>query len=100
MPTAHFGIQRVLLNIVYSEENSHQLAVVFQLKARDRHPTNIMVLTRQMARVAAGPKPQLTDIPFEIFEKIFWYTGYKEASNMRLVSASEQFLCVHWLFHK
>lgn len=28
---------------------------------------------------------QLTDMPVEIFEKIFFYTGYKEVSNMRLV---------------
>lgn len=28
---------------------------------------------------------QLTDMPLEIFEKIFKYTGYKEVSNMRLV---------------
>lgn len=29
---------------------------------------------------------QLTDMPVEIFERIFQYTGYKEVSNMRLVN--------------
>lgn len=29
---------------------------------------------------------QLTDMPLEIFERIFQYSGYKEVSNMRLVS--------------
>lgn len=28
---------------------------------------------------------QFTDMPVEIFDKIFSYTGYKEVSNMRLV---------------
>lgn len=28
----------------------------------------------------------LTDLPLEIFERIFQYTGYKEVSNMRMVS--------------
>lgn len=28
---------------------------------------------------------QMTEMPLEIFEKIFQYTGYKEVSNMRLV---------------
>lgn len=36
-----------------------------------------------MARAAAGPQPGLEDMPFEM---IFWQTGYKAVSNMRLVS--------------
>lgn len=39
-----------------------------------------------MARAAAGPQPGLEDMPFEILEMIFWQTGYKAVSNMRLVS--------------
>lgn len=35
---------------------------------------------------ATNKKKMLTDMPLEIFEKIFSYTGYKEVSNMRLVS--------------
>lgn len=32
---------------------------------------------------------QLTDMPVEIFERIFQYTGYKEVSNMRLVKETK-----------
>lgn len=34
---------------------------------------------------------QLTDMPVEIFDKIFSYTGYKEVSNMRLVRKEKYF---------
>ncbi|XP_055311527.1 uncharacterized protein LOC129574118 [Sitodiplosis mosellana] len=36
---------------------------------------------------------QLTDMPVEIFERIFQYTGYKEVSNMRLVSTQTNQIC-------
>ncbi|XP_031616515.1 uncharacterized protein LOC116336659 [Contarinia nasturtii] len=36
---------------------------------------------------------QLTDLPLEIFERIFQYTGYKEVSNMRLVSTHTNQIC-------
>lgn len=32
---------------------------------------------------------QLTDMPVEIFERIFQYSGYKEVSNMRLVNETK-----------
>lgn len=51
--------------------------------------------------LSAGPvvhlnddKPkQLTDMPLEIFERIFQYSGYKEVSNMRLVSTQMNQIC-------
>lgn len=36
---------------------------------------------------------QLTDMPLEIFERIFQYTGYKEVSNMRLVRINSFIIC-------
>lgn len=36
--------------------------------------------------VVPAHQKQLTDMPGEIFERIFQYTGYKEVSNMRLVN--------------
>lgn len=38
------------------------------------------------AIIVPARKIQLTDMPVEIFERIFEYTGYKEVSNMRLVN--------------
>lgn len=40
------------------------------------------------AAAPATMQIQLTDMPLEIFERIFQYTGYKEVSNMRLVRES------------
>lgn len=39
--------------------------------------------------IVSARKIQLTDMPLEIFERIFQYTGYKEVSNMRLVSKNK-----------
>lgn len=35
--------------------------------------------------IPAVNQKQFTDMPVEIFDKIFSYTGYKEVSNMRMV---------------
>lgn len=57
----------------------------------------IIVTTRQI---------QLTDMPVEIFERIFQYTGYKEVSNMRLVikkNTKTKYICdnfIHTLYTK
>lgn len=50
-----------------------------------------MVRTRQMTRAAAMSKTGLTDMPLEIFDRICWYTGYKEVSNMRLVMNTDRY---------
>lgn len=41
--------------------------------------------TATMSIATTANQKLLTDMPVEIFEKIFSYTGYKEVSNMRLV---------------
>lgn len=46
-------------------------------------------LNEEKASISDDKIKQLTDMPLEIFEQIFQYSGYKEVSNMRLVRNSK-----------
>lgn len=63
----------------------------------NNNPTSSTVLSdtaqSNNGTIVPARQIQLTDMPLEIFERIFQYTGYREVSNMRLVSTQTNQIC-------
>lgn len=83
---ANSGSSRMTSNSLSTQNNNstrqqsnHNPASILDDAATHSNAAGAIVLPQQI---------HLTDMPLEIFERIFQYTGYKEVSNMRLVNIS------------
>lgn len=67
--------------------NQHQNCTTRQQQSYNSISSGIMTVDpSNLNGITKSNCIQLSDMPVEIFDKIFQYSGYKEASNMRLVS--------------
>lgn len=81
------GSSRMTSNSLSQQSNStRQQTNNNQTVGGTTNADTVTHLNDNKASTSDDKPKQLTDMPLEIFERIFQYSGYKEVSNMRLVS--------------
>lgn len=84
--TSSNGSSRMTSNSISQQSNStRQQTNNNQTAGSTLNGDTVTNLSDDKASINDDKTKQLTDMPLEIFERIFQYSGYKEVSNMRLV---------------